>query len=71
MLTAEAQASWRDQPQPSHGEITLGDTTVITMMCVDYRLRPIGNLTATHECVDWDRLMEWVKLNSRDLTRDE
>ncbi|PWY65995.1 hypothetical protein BO70DRAFT_366615 [Aspergillus heteromorphus CBS 117.55] len=47
-----------------------GDTTVLTMMWADYRLRPIGNLTSPHECVNWDRLMEWVEPNSRDLTQE-
>ncbi|ORY66166.1 uncharacterized protein BCR38DRAFT_174221 [Pseudomassariella vexata] len=45
-----------------------GDTTVLTMIWADYRLRPIGNLTSPHECVNWDRLMDWVTPNSRDLT---
>lgn len=47
-----------------------GDTTVLTMMWANYRLRPIGNLTSPHECVNWDRLMEWVEPHSVDLTVD-
>lgn len=46
------------------------DTTVLTMKWSDYSVRPIGNLTAPHECVNWERLMEWVVPNSRDLTAD-
>jgi hypothetical protein len=46
------------------------DTTVLTMMWSDHSVRPIGNLTAPHECVNWDRLMEWVEPNSRDLAAE-
>ncbi|KNG89428.1 hypothetical protein ANOM_003131 [Aspergillus nomiae NRRL 13137] len=74
-LTGEEQASWRDHTTHclhmlKEAVMCQGDTTVLTMMWADYRLRPIGNLTASHECVNWDRLMEWVKPNSRDLTKE-
>lgn len=46
------------------------DTTVLTMKWSKHSVRPIGNLTAPHECVNWDRLMEWVVPNSRDLTAE-
>jgi len=44
-----------------------GDPTILTMKWSDTGLRPIGNLTNPHECVNWDRLMEWVVPNSRDV----
>ncbi|KAM3548793.1 hypothetical protein MY1884_009024, partial [Beauveria asiatica] len=47
-----------------------GDTTVLTMKWEDGGARPIGNLTSPHECVNWDRLMEWVVPNSRDVFAD-
>lgn len=47
-----------------------GDTTIITMMFANYSLRPIGNFTSPHECVNWPRLLEWVNPNSRDLTKE-
>lgn len=47
-----------------------GDTALITMMFADYSLRPIGNFTSPHECVNWPRLMEWVEPNSRDLAQE-
>ncbi|KAK8146374.1 hypothetical protein G3M48_003204 [Beauveria asiatica] len=47
-----------------------GDTTVLTMKWEDRGARPIGNLTSPHECVNWDRLMEWVVPNSRDVFAD-
>lgn len=46
------------------------DTTLLTMKWSDQSITPIGNLTAPHECVNWDRLMEWVKPNSRDLSAE-
>ncbi|KAI8295558.1 Cyclochlorotine biosynthesis protein O [Colletotrichum sp. SAR 10_98] len=47
-----------------------GDTTLITMKWNSTGLRPIGNLTSPHECVNWDRLMEWVVPNSFDALAD-
>jgi len=44
-----------------------GDTTLLTMKWADTGARPIGNLTSPHECVNWDRLMEWVEPNSVDV----
>jgi len=46
------------------------DTTVLTMKWFENSLRSIGNLTALNECVNWDRLMGWVVLNSRELTAE-
>ncbi|KAF2181168.1 hypothetical protein K469DRAFT_590401 [Zopfia rhizophila CBS 207.26] len=43
-----------------------GDTNVFTMKWVDRHPKPIGIFTSPHECVNWDRLMEWVKLQSVD-----
>ncbi|KAF2766848.1 hypothetical protein EJ03DRAFT_277287 [Teratosphaeria nubilosa] len=48
-----------------------GDTTLITMYWQDSMFRPAGNMTSPHECVNWDRLMEWVIPNSRDLYGDD
>ncbi|PNY29797.1 Uncharacterized protein TCAP_00291 [Tolypocladium capitatum] len=47
-----------------------GDTTVLTMLWDAGGARPIGNLTSPHECVNWDRLMEWVVPNSVDVFAD-
>ncbi|KAL3964635.1 hypothetical protein ACCO45_001639 [Purpureocillium lilacinum] len=47
-----------------------GDTTVLTMKWEEGGARPIGNLTSPHECVNWDRLMEWVVPNSVDVFAD-
>ncbi|KAH0437160.1 hypothetical protein CcaCcLH18_04028 [Colletotrichum camelliae] len=47
-----------------------GDTTLITMKWNSTGLRPIGNLTSPHECVNWDRLMEWVVPNPFDALAD-
>ncbi|KND92312.1 hypothetical protein TOPH_02918 [Tolypocladium ophioglossoides CBS 100239] len=47
-----------------------GDTTVLTMKWDENGARPIGNLTSPHECVNWDRLMEWVVPNSVDVFAD-
>ena len=46
-----------------------GDTTVLTMIWSD-GVRPIGNLPSPHECVNWDRLMEWVVPNSVNAFED-
>ena len=47
-----------------------GDTTLLTMKWNATGLHPIGNLTSPHECVNWDRLMEWVVPNSFDAFAD-
>ncbi|KAI0182898.1 hypothetical protein EV127DRAFT_401819 [Xylaria flabelliformis] len=47
-----------------------GDTTLITMYWQDNMFRPAGNFTSPHECINWDRLMEWTADNSRDLFAD-
>ncbi|KAG8424316.1 hypothetical protein J3458_001119 [Metarhizium acridum] len=47
-----------------------GDTTVLTMKWDAKGARPIGNLSSPHECVNWDRLMEWVVPNSVDVFAD-
>lgn len=47
-----------------------GDTTVLTMKWDEKGARPIGNLSSPHECVNWDRLMEWVVPNSVDVFAD-
>ncbi|KAH7035654.1 uncharacterized protein B0I36DRAFT_240309 [Microdochium trichocladiopsis] len=47
-----------------------GDPTILTMKWAETGLRPIGNLTSPHECVNWDRLMEWVVPNSRNVFED-
>jgi hypothetical protein len=46
------------------------DTSLITMYWQDTSARPGGNMTSPHECVKWDRLMEWVVPNSRNLFVD-
>ncbi|KAI1160181.1 hypothetical protein F5B18DRAFT_676256 [Nemania serpens] len=48
-----------------------GDTTLITMYWQDSMFRPAGNFTSPHECINWDRLMEWMAENSRDLFSDK
>ncbi|KAK2012793.1 hypothetical protein LZ32DRAFT_658476 [Colletotrichum eremochloae] len=47
-----------------------GDTTIVTMKWNATGLRPIGNFTSPHECVNWNRLMEWVVPNSFDALAD-
>ncbi|KAK8103331.1 uncharacterized protein PG998_010364 [Apiospora kogelbergensis] len=46
------------------------DPTLLTMKWANQGLRPIGNLTSPHECVNWDRFMEWVKPNSKNVFAD-
>jgi hypothetical protein len=46
------------------------DTTVLAMIWSDNSVRPIGNLTAPHECVNWDHLVGWLEPNSRDMTAE-
>ncbi|KAI0398267.1 hypothetical protein F5Y17DRAFT_411689 [Xylariaceae sp. FL0594] len=48
------------------------DPTLLTMKWAadNSSARAIGNLTSPHECVDWDRLMEWVVPNSVDVFAD-
>jgi hypothetical protein len=31
---------------------------------------PLGNFSAPHECVNWDRLQEWSKERSMDMFAD-
>ncbi|KAI8308355.1 hypothetical protein K4K59_010182 [Colletotrichum sp. SAR11_240] len=59
---AEVDRNWHN--------ILARDTTLITMKWNSTGLRPIGNLTSPHECVNWDRLMEWVVPNSFDALAD-
>ncbi|KAK1993307.1 hypothetical protein LX36DRAFT_586633 [Colletotrichum falcatum] len=47
-----------------------GDTKILTMKWNATGLRPIGNLTSPQECVNWERLMEWVVPNSFDAIAD-
>ncbi|KAI1183513.1 hypothetical protein F5B17DRAFT_448291 [Nemania serpens] len=47
-----------------------GDPTLLTMKWSRRNPLPIGNLTSPHECVNWDRLMEWVQPNSIDVLQD-
>ncbi|KAL2063094.1 hypothetical protein VTL71DRAFT_6166 [Oculimacula yallundae] len=46
------------------------DTTPITMLWHDDFYRPIANMTSPHECVNWDRLMEWVEPHAVDLAQE-
>jgi hypothetical protein len=48
-----------------------GDTSLITMLWQDNMFRPAANFSSPHKCVNWDRLMEWIIPNSRDLFGDE
>lgn len=41
------------------GLMCQADTTLITMRWSIHGPRPTGNLSSPHECVNWDRLMEW------------
>jgi len=43
------------------GLMCQGDTTVLTMKWGIHGPLPIGNFSAPHECVNWDRLLEWVE----------
>ncbi|KAI0415072.1 hypothetical protein F5X98DRAFT_347782 [Xylaria grammica] len=47
-----------------------GDPMLVTMKWSKDGARPIGNLTSPHECVNWDRLMEWVEPHSVDVFED-
>lgn len=47
-----------------------GDTTIFTMKWHDVVAPPVGNLSSPHECVNWDRLMEWVVPNSVNVFAD-
>lgn len=44
-----------------------GDTTILTMKWDMKKPLPIPNMASPHECVNWDRLMDWVKPNSVDI----
>ncbi|OBR03319.1 Tat pathway signal sequence [Colletotrichum higginsianum IMI 349063] len=50
--------------------ICQADTTLLTMKWNSTGLRPIGNLTSPHECVNWGRLMEWVVPKTFDALAD-
>ncbi|KAI0205235.1 hypothetical protein F4808DRAFT_456233 [Astrocystis sublimbata] len=47
-----------------------GDPTILTMKWGLISPLPIGNLTSPHECVNWEKLMEWVQPNSIDVFQD-
>jgi hypothetical protein len=42
------------------------DPSLLTMKWSEHRPLPIGNLSSPHECVNWDRLQEWVGPHSFD-----
>lgn len=46
------------------------DTTALTMKWDPDLPRPVDNLSSPHECVNWERLMEWVIPNSVDVFAD-
>ncbi|KAI1110828.1 hypothetical protein F5Y14DRAFT_465197 [Nemania sp. NC0429] len=46
------------------------DPMLVTMKWSNDLPRPTGNLTSPHECVNWDRLMEWAEPHSFDVFTD-
>ncbi|KAF2769276.1 hypothetical protein EJ03DRAFT_272513, partial [Teratosphaeria nubilosa] len=44
-----------------------GDTTLLTMYWDDKMYQPVANWSSPHECINWDRFMEWVVPNSVDI----
>ena len=48
------------------GVMCQADTTLLTMAWGKHGPLPISNFTSPHECVNWDRLMEWVEPRSFD-----
>jgi len=52
------------------GVMCQGDPTIVTMKWGHHGPVPIGNFSAPHECVNWDRLMEWVEPHSMDMLVD-
>lgn len=47
-----------------------GDTTILTMKWGPRGPLPIGDLSNPHECVNWERLMEWVEPHAFDAFAD-
>lgn len=46
------------------------DLAVLTLDWVPGRAKPKPNFSFEHECVNWDRIMEWTKKRSFDVFED-
>lgn len=44
-----------------------GDITLLTMRWGKHQAIPLGNFSAPHECVNWNRLQNWSKERSMDM----
>ncbi|KAH9845365.1 peptidase family M28 family [Teratosphaeria destructans] len=56
--------------QLKHAVMCQGDTTLLTMYWHDRMYQPVANWSSPHECINWDRFMDWVVPNSVDVHRD-
>ena len=52
------------------GLMCQADTTILTMKWGQHKPVPSANLNSPHECVNWERLQEWVEPHSIDILAD-
>ncbi|OHF01977.1 hypothetical protein CORC01_02855 [Colletotrichum orchidophilum] len=52
------------------GAACRGDISIITHMWTDIDAHPIVNQTAPHQCVDFDKVMEYSRINTVDVYQD-
>ncbi|GJC92924.1 hypothetical protein ColKHC_01750 [Colletotrichum higginsianum] len=53
------------------GAACRGDISIITHMWTDIDAQPIVNQTAPHQCVDFDKVMEYSRDNTVDVYQED